>query len=159
MELPFEQQFPVNAGPDGKLALAVGPGQAVLQYRYFEVKELLLRPWLYIFLYLRGNNLPWMQVIPGELDDQGQEQATQHQALVLVRLHLELKHHAEGALRHIDGPWMRITAFVTLALLLFAHQCQSSSKVKFCEKFEQVQVVLRSYGNLGSLYADMLKEL
>lgn len=131
--LPAAIQFSTQIGAGmhsdrEQLVISEDCDQSLLQYRYFEVQELLLRPWLYIYIGLHtgGNqsttihddyNIP--VTVQEYFASQSQDRAMHHQSLIFTRLWLEIKLlHT----RITDGPWLKANNLVTLSLMLMAYQ-------------------------------------
>lgn len=126
--LPSDLKFPVTNDPDIDMITRDSYYTTVLQYRYFEVKELMLRPWLYIALHVNEteqtrdppDSSPTGHTRRVQLISEYHEKATHHQKLVLLRLHFELTVCKRQPFALVDGPWFKANKCVVLALLLLA---------------------------------------
>lgn len=163
--------------------------QSLLQYRYFEVQELLLRPWLYIHTSLRADiqgvttyDFSTSDTMQEYYFNRSHERATYHQSLVFIRLQLEVKLLQTEI---TDGPWLKEQNMVTLALMLIAYRlhscplgpspspsvsgrnhnrCQfASGNTNWYLAICEVESLLRNQGSIQSpasiAYADLLKSL
>lgn len=124
--LPQDLSFPIHQA--GEIEIQVGEGyhKLQLQCRYFEVRELILRPSLYISLYAENaaivesdlNSITFDDVMRDHLVKESLHNTTQHQVFALRRLRLVLSVGWSESLAPVDGPLFRTHDCFLLALLL-----------------------------------------
>jgi hypothetical protein len=175
--LPPELIFPIYEGPGFDIKIADDCHRGLLQYRYFEVKELILRPSLYICLHIDNAAVVSDKSDANKLDlvvrdyfiAESREKAIQHQAFTLLRLKIELSTCEERQFAAVDGPWFRTYNCFLLALLLLAPHRRSSGTFEITQlmhpswspTIRAVEAFLRSSdasGN-GKEYAILLHNL